>query len=120
MVFFTAHHFSTETAIFLFVDHPEDPATLGSIHPGDPKHFIPRLRTGQQTYGDKRHVEYFGQVPQTLTRRLAFHRRGGNRQLETPAVNAQYLVSPGARLHPDANGYAFRRIVENQFIHIQS
>ena len=104
----------------LFGDHPKDPATLGGIHPGDPKHFVPRLRTCQQTYGNKSHIEYFRQVPKTLTRRLAFHRRGGNRQLETPAMNAQYLVSPGARLHPNADGYAFRRIVENQFIHIQS
>ena len=104
----------------LFVDRSEDLATLGGIHPGDPKHFVPGLRTRQQTYGNKRHVEYFGQVPQTFARRLAFHWRGGNRQLETPAMNAQYLVSPSAWLYPDANGYAFRRIVENQFIRIQS
>ena len=104
----------------LFGDHPEDPATLDGIHPGDTKHFVPGLRTRQQTYGNKSHVEYFRQVPETLTRRLTFHRRGGYRQLQTPAMNAQYLVSAGARLHPDANGYAFRRIVEIQFIYIQS
>lgn len=47
----------------LFINRSEDLATLGGIHPGDPKHFVPGLRTRQQTYGNKRHVEYFGQVP---------------------------------------------------------
>ena len=60
---FPIQHFFAETMESLFVDHSEDLATLGGIHPGDPKHFVPGLRTRQQTYGNKRHVKYFGQVP---------------------------------------------------------